>query len=157
MSSEIKLNKRQEKYAQEVVLNGGDKVAAFKSSGWKWKNFTSNTLSVEADKKYNHPKISLRIAELQNHAKEVAKEVFTISVEQRLRWLNEITEAGLSTYVDQGGNKRRENLSASTGAIKTMNEMIGVSKDDDDNAPSLEITFQVKQPVKEVKITNAKP
>jgi len=157
MSSEIKLNPKQEKYAQEVVLNGGDKVAAFKASGWKWENFTSNTLSVESDKKYNHPKISLRISELQSEADKVAKEVFTISVEQRLRWLNEITVAGLSTYEDQGGNKRRENLSASTGAIKTMNEMIGVSEGDDGKAPSLEITFQVKQPVKEVKITNAKP
>lgn len=73
-----KLNKCQERYAQEVVLNGGDKVAAFKSSGWKWENFTSNTLSVEADKKYNHPKINLRIAELQEIKAKVAKDQFKI-------------------------------------------------------------------------------
>lgn len=74
----FKLNAKQEKYAQEVVLNGGDKVAAYKESGWQWKNFTSNTLSVESDKKYNHPKISLRIQELQNIKNKVAKEEFKI-------------------------------------------------------------------------------
>jgi phage terminase small subunit len=156
MSKERKLNPKQEKFAQEVVLNGGDKVKARAAAGYSTK-MSNPSQGVDADKLYNHAKISLRIAELQIEADKIAKESFTISVGQRLRWLNEITLAGLSTYVDQGGNKRRENLTASTGAIKTMNEMIGTSKDDDDQAPSLEITFQVKQPVKEVKITNAKP
>ena len=151
-----KLNPKQEKFAQEVVLNGGDKVKARAAAGYSTK-MSNPSQGVDADKLYNHAKISLRIAELQIEADKIAKEVFTISVEQRLRWLNEITVAGLSTYEDQGGNKRRENLSASTGAIKTMNEMIGVSDGESESAPSLEITFNVKQPVKDVKITNAKP
>ena len=147
-----KLNAKQEKFAQEVVLNGGDKVAAYKASWWAWKNFNSNTLSREADRKYNHPKIHPRITELQIEADRIAKETFTITVEQRLKWLKEVAEAGLDTYTDQGGNERRENLSASTGAIKTMNEMLGDGTDDEE-AQSLNITFSVKEPAGEIKIT----
>jgi len=150
-----KLNAKQEKFAQEVVLNGGDKVAAYKASGWAWENFNSNTLSREADRKYNHPKIYPRIAELQVEADRIAKETFTISVEQRLKWLKEIAEAGLGVYDDQGGNKRRENLSASTGAIKTMNEMLGDGTEDEE-AQSLNITFSVKNPIGDIKITKGK-
>lgn len=90
--SQIKLNTHQEKYAQEVVLNGGDKVAAYKASGWKWENFTSNTLSVEADKKFNHPKISLRIAELQAIKDIVAVDEFKIDSGFVLRRLKEIDD-----------------------------------------------------------------
>lgn len=90
--SQVKLNAFQERYAQEVVLNGGDKVAAYKASGWKWENFTSNTLSVESDKKYNHPKISLRIAELQSIKDAVAENEFKIDAEFVLRRLKEIDD-----------------------------------------------------------------
>lgn len=90
--SKSKLTIPQEKYAQEVVLNGGDKVAAYKASGWTWKNFTSNTLSVESDKKFNHPKISLRIAELQAIKDKVAEKEFKIDSGFVLRRLKEIDE-----------------------------------------------------------------
>lgn len=86
------LNPCQERYAQEVVLNGGDKVAAYKASGWKWENFTSNTLSVESDRKYNHPKISLRVAELQKIKDEVAQNDFKIDAGFVLRRLKEIDD-----------------------------------------------------------------
>ena len=138
----ISLNARQEAFAQEVVRNGGNKVEAFKLSGWSWQNMSPATLSNEADKKYNHPKISPRIAELKKIANEVAEKKFTISVEQRLRWLNEIVDAGLSTYSDQHGNTRREALSAADKAINTMNSMLGI-KEDDDNTSSMNITFNV--------------
>ena len=150
-----KLNAKQEAYAQAVVLNGGDKVAAYKKAGYSMSG-NSATISREADEKHNHPKISQRIQELQIEASAIAKESFTISVEQRLRWLNDITIAGMGTYVDQGGNKRRESLTASTGAIKTMNEMLGVSDDSSENAEPLQIVFNVSSAVKEVKVVNAK-
>jgi hypothetical protein len=150
-----KLNSRQEAFAREVVLNGGDKVAAFKASGWKWENFNTNTLSKEADSKYNHPKIYPRIQELQKEADEIAKQAFTITVKQRLEWLKDITEAGLSTYEDQLGNKRRESLTAARSAIETMNTMLG-SGDEDESGKSLTINFEVAPAVKSVKVTNAK-
>lgn len=149
-----KLTSKQERFAQEVVMNGGDKVKAREAAGYSTE-MAMPSQGVDADKLYNHAKISLRIEELQKQADKVAKQVFTISVEKRLRWLNDITVAGLSTYKDMQENVRYENLSASTGAIKTMNEMIGVSDGEDKDANPLEITFTVNQPVKEVKITNA--
>lgn len=136
------LNAKQEAFAQEVVKNGGDKVAAFKLAGWKWEGYSSAALSVQADKQYNHPKIRLRIEELQSQANEVAKEKFSISVEQRLKWLNEIVEAGLGTYADQGGNLRREGLTAARGAIQTMNEMLGVGEKGEGQSGAMTIIFR---------------
>lgn len=148
-----KLTSKQEAFAQEVVLNGGDKVAAYKLAGYSMQG-NSNTVSKSADELFNNPKVSPRIAELQNLADTKAKELFSISVEQRLEWLKEITIAGMSTYLDTVGNKRRENLTASTGAIKTMNEMLG-SGDSEQTAQPLVINFGVNPAVKEVKTTNA--
>lgn len=103
----IKLNVPQEKYAQEVVRNGGDKVAAYKASGWTWKNFTSNTLSVESDKKFHHPKISLRIAELQAVKDNLAEKEFKIDSGFVLRRLKEIDELDIIDIIkdDMSGFK----------------------------------------------------
>jgi len=90
MSSKNILNLKQERFAQEVVLNGGDKVAAFKVSGWTWKNYTKNALGVQADKKYNHPKINLRILELQKSHRDTANDDFKIDSNYVLRRLHEI-------------------------------------------------------------------
>jgi len=149
-----KLTAKQEKFAQKVVLNGGDKVKARAGAGYSMR-MSKPSQSVDADNLYNNPKVSLRIAELQKEADKIAKKAFTISVEQRLTWLKDITEAGLGTYRDQGMNERRENLSASTGAIKIMNEMLGDSNDEEKALP-LEIKFEVAPAISDIKITNAK-
>lgn len=124
----MSLNEKQEKFACRVVENGGDKVEAYKYAGYSL-NLNPNAMGVQADKLYNHPKIHLRIKELQSIADEVAKKEFTITIEQRLKWLNEVANAGLGKIFDQAGNERRDNLTATVSAIKTMNEMLG------DNAP----------------------
>ena len=130
-----KLNSKQETFAKEVVTNGGDKIAAFKASGWSWENYAPNALGVQADKAYHHPKISLRIHELQITAASIADKAFTISVKQRLEWLKEITDAGLGTYLDAQGNARRESLTAARGAIETMNTMLGTNEQADSVKP----------------------
>ena len=140
----IILNPKQEAYAQEVVRNGGDKVGAFKLSGWSWENMTSAALSVEADKKYNHPKISLRITELKVLADTVADKEFGITVEQRLRWLKEIVVAGLATYNDIHGNTRRESLGAADKAINTINSMLSPLSPEDESPQPLAINFMVE-------------
>lgn len=86
----IKLNDKQERFATEVVKNGGDKVQAFKASGWSWGSYTLNALGVQADKAFNHPKISLRIAELQALKEEVAEEDFKIDARYVLKRLHDI-------------------------------------------------------------------
>jgi hypothetical protein len=135
------LNARQEAFAQAVVLNGGDKVAARLEAGYA-ATLAKHAQGVDADKLFNHRKISVRIKELQEKADKVANEKFDISVEQRLKWLDEIVQAGLGTYTDQQGNQRREALSAADKAINTMNAMLG-TKEGDETTDSMEITFNV--------------
>jgi len=150
-----KLQPKQEAFACNVVLNGGDKVKARVDAGYSTK-MTKASQGVDADKLYNHAKISLRIAELQIEADKIAKETFTITVEQRLKLLDDVTKAGMETYLDQQGNTRRENLAAVTSSVKVMNEMLGVNGGDDKDPESLNITFTVKDPVGDIKITKGK-
>ena len=87
----VTLNPRQEAYAQEVVRNGGDKVAARKAAGYSTK-MSSAAQGVDADKLFNHPKISLRIAELQAVKMEVAEREFRIDAGYVLRRFKEIDD-----------------------------------------------------------------
>lgn len=150
-SSNLKLQPKQEQFACNVVLNGGDKLKARADAGYSTK-MTKASQGIDADKLFNHARISLRIAQLQKEADKVAVETFSISVQQRLEWLSEIRLAGMSDYIDGQGGKRKENLNASNAAIKTMNEMLGTDSGDD-KAPALNITFEVKAPVGEIKVT----
>ena len=77
------------------------------------------------------PEVVKRVSELKSQIKIKAESKFSITVEQRLKWLKDITEAGLDTYIDQNQNKRRENLAAARAAIATMNDMLGVSEGDE--------------------------
>ena len=84
------------------------------------------------------------IEELKGKARGKAEERFCITVEQRLKWLKYITEAGLDTYIDQNQNKRRENLAAARAAIATMNDMLGVSDGEASNRKKFNITLRVE-------------
>ena len=152
--AEPKLTLKQEAFAKEVVINGGDKVAAYSKAGYSMKG-NSNTVSKTADELFNNPNVSPRIEQLQKVADKIAKESFTITVKQRLEWLKEIAEAGLGTFTYAQETKRRESLTAARSAIETMNTMLGVSDDESVNAEPLTISFQVSAPVKEIKVTNA--
>lgn len=70
------LNSKQEKFAQEVVATGGNLVVAFKASGWAWEKYDTNALSLLAYEKFTHPKISLRIKELQGEPVDNNKKMF---------------------------------------------------------------------------------
>lgn len=122
-----KLNAKQELFAVNVVENGGDKVKARKDAGYSM-SMSPASQGVDADNLYNHPKISLRVSQLQRIADKIAKKRFSISIEQRLEWLKEVAEAGLTIQEITKGEdkvKQRENLPAVTGAIRVMNEMLG--------------------------------
>lgn len=120
------LTAKQEAFAQTVVLNGGDKVKAYKKAGYSTRG-SSKTISNQAHKLYTRPDISRRIKELQQIADKKAHEVFSISVETRLRWLQNVAIAGLETYKTEY-TERRENLTATVSAVKEMNEMLGVDE-----------------------------
>lgn len=128
------LNQKEEVFAQEFVLNGGNATEA-------WRKANPNS-KAKVDVQYSKastmlakPEVKARIEELKGKARGKAEERFCITVEQRLKWLKDIIEAGLDTYIDQNQNKRRENLAAARAAIATMNDMLGTGKEESGNKP----------------------
>lgn len=128
------LNPKQDAFAVAVVKNGGDKVAARAAAGYST-TMTKASQGIDADKLYNHAKISLRIAELQIKATKVADKKFTVSIERRLKWLEQMALAGLGTYLDPQGNERTENLAATGKAVDLLNNMLGTDESGDKVKP----------------------
>ena len=139
----VKLTDKEEIFCQAYYENGGNATAAYlvmvPNSRAK-----PESINEMASRMLANVKVSSRIAELKAQAAVVASAKFNITVEQRLRWLKDITEAGLAVYVDGAGNNRRENLAAARAAIQTMNEMLGVSESDKKERKSYNITLSVK-------------
>lgn len=129
-----KLTSKEESFAQSFVLHKNDSMNGYKNSEYSQKLSPQN-MSAEAYKLLHKPHIAHRIKELQKKADEIANEIFSISVTQRLEWLKSITEAGLSTYNDSTGAERRESLTAARSAIETMNTMLGVDENSDKVKP----------------------
>ena len=138
-----KLTDKEEIFCQAYYENGGNATAAYlvMVPNSKAKPTSINEM---ASRMLADVKISSRIAELKAQAAVVAAAKFNITVEQRLRWLKDITEAGLAVYIDNAGNNRRENLAAARAAIQTMNEMLGVSESDKKERRSFNVTLSVK-------------
>lgn len=139
----VKLTDKEELFCRTYYENGGNATAAYlvMVPNSKAKPTSINEM---ASRMLADVKISSRIAELRAQAAVVASAKFNITVEQRLRWLKDITEAGLAVYIDSAGNNRRENLAAARAAIQTMNEMLGVSESDKKERRSFNVTLSVK-------------
>jgi len=121
ISEEEAAEKLKELFAKAVVLNGGDKVAAYKKAGYSM-SMTSGAISVEADKIYNHPKVSLRIKELQG--KSIEK--FIKTKEDKLKILEDV----MFKCAKGDDEKGMVNPASVIAAIKEQNAMQG------DNAPT---------------------
>lgn len=138
-----KLKDKEEIFCQAYYENGGNATAAYlvmvPNSRAK-----PESINEMASRMLANVKVSSRIAELKAQAAVVASAKFNITVEQRLRWLKDITEAGLAEYLDQLGNKRRENLAAARAAIQTMNDMLGVG-DGDNHQSHQGVTIVIKR------------
>jgi hypothetical protein len=138
-----KLTDKEEIFCQAYYENGGNATAAYlvmvPTSKAK-----PESINEMASRMLANVKVSSRIAELKAQAAVVASAKFNITVEQRLKWLKDITEAGLAVYIDGAGNNRRENLAAARAAIQTMNEMLGVTEGDKKERKSYSITLAVK-------------
>lgn len=138
-----KLTDKEELFCRAYYENGGNATAAYlvMVPNSKAKPASINEM---ASRMLADVKISSRIDELKAQASVVASVKFNITVEQRLRWLKEIVEAGVATYVDGTGSKRRENLAAARAAIQTMNEMLGVTDGDKKERKTYNVTLSVK-------------
>lgn len=137
------LTPKEEVFCQEYALNNGNATAAWRKAHPDSKA-KPETQHSRASEMLSQRKVKVRISELQEQARVKATEAFTITVEQRLRWLKEITEAGLGDYIDQNGNKRRENLAAARAAVATMNDMLGVA-DGGKQTESQGVTIVIKR------------
>ena len=120
-----KLTAKQEAFAKEVVLNGGKKADAYKKH-YSVSGMGAASISVEADKLYNHPKVSLKIKELQDKASKKAEESFLWSTEDRLKMLFEIASVcAASKSDDETGELKLINPTAAISAIDQANKMTG--------------------------------
>lgn len=118
-----KLTAKQDKFVKSYLLNGGNATQAAIDAGYK-----ADNAAVVGCENLTKPNIK---AEIDKHRK-MANEKFTISIEQRLEWLKEVAEAGLTIQeVTKGEDKvkQRENLPAVTGAVRVMNEMLGTDQE----------------------------
>lgn len=148
------LNDKEEAFCEAIAKYGEKaKVKAYEEAGYSM-NMSKAAIAVQADKIFNRPKISLKIKELRSIVKAEQEKAFKYTIDWRLEKLEEIINAGLSTYIDSAGNERREGLAAAKGSIDTMNSMLGVSDDEDDTGQAMTINFQVSPAVKEVKVVN---
>ena len=121
-----KLTSKEESFAQAYKEFKEDLISAYRNSLYS-QNLTPEQMSVQANKLFNKPNINLRIVELTKKTAQIAEEKFTITVEKRLKWLNEIVEAGLEVLKMADGTYKRQNLPAARSAIDTLNSMLGTN------------------------------
>mgnify|MGYP003631542588 FL=1 len=133
-----KLTSKEESFAQAYIFHKEQLIEAYRHSEYSQK-LNPKQMSVQANKLFKKPSISLRIKSLQLKASNIAEKKFTITVEQRLEWLKTIVDAGIATYEDSTGANRRESLTAARGAIETMNTMLGVVDNKDKKIEPIKI------------------
>ena len=132
-----------EAFAQAYILDE-DKTRSYMKAKPNCKAATASVYSL-ACRMASHPEVVKRIDELKALMRNKAESSFGITTEWRINKLKEVVEAGLEKYVDQNGNSRRENLSASRAAIQTMNEMLGVSVPGDKaNRKSFSVNLRIE-------------
>lgn len=147
------LTDKEEAFCKAYVLNGGNQTEAWRAANPK-SRAKPETQHVKASIMYAQDKVKVRIEQLKAAMSEKAAKKFEITVEQRLKWLKDIVEAGIDVYIDGNGASRRENLAAARAAIATMNDMLGKDDDNSDNAQPLEIKFTVSAAKANIETTN---
>ena len=101
-------------------LNHGDKSKSW-SAAFPKSRAKKEAVNVSASRFHTFAKVLLRIEELRKTTVALAEKKFTITIEQRLRWLNEIVDAGLEKIEDATGASKRQNLPAAKSAIDARN------------------------------------
>jgi len=128
----MKLTAKQEAFALKYV-ELGDATAAYREV-YATKTMQSSTVYSNSSQLVSHTKVSQRIAELKAKKVEMAENKLSITLEQRMEWLKQIVEAGLSKYEDQTSEKYHS-LSAANQAVSTLNTMLGIDEKADKAKP----------------------
>lgn len=149
------LTAKEEAFAQAYVLGGCSDATAAWRIAHPLSKAKPETQWNKAHIMLKKGEVKARIKQLQKKAAVKAEEKFTVSVEQRLKWLEEVASAGLATYQDSNGQPRRENLAATRAAVQTLNEMLGIAEGEgDETSAPLEIKFTIAQPKGAIVTTN---
>ena len=147
-------------YAENYVLYG-DQSRAWRVTFPESKT-TPESVNVKASKLHKLVKIVSRIEEIRSTLKKQTEEEFSITVSDLKKMLVIAAQGGLKTRLDAQQNTVPNNIAGAVSAISEINRMDGnhyqYKADDEsrDVAQPLTINFQVAEPVKEVKVTNAK-
>jgi hypothetical protein len=128
----MKLTAKQEAFALKYV-ELGDASAAYRHA-YKCDSVKNESVHRMAHAVLNNVKVSSRIECLQAKKTEIAESALSITLEQRMEWLKQIVEAGLSKYEDQTSEKYHS-LSAANQAVSTLNAMLGIDEKADKAKP----------------------
>jgi len=132
-----------EVFAQELAINGDDASKAYVKAKPNSKAKPESVHALACRMAAREDVIE-RVKYLKSQARVQAETRFSITVEQRLRWLEEIAKAGMQTYSDGNGAARRENLAAARAAIATINDMLGTSESDKKDRKSFNVVLRVE-------------
>lgn len=138
------LTAKEEVFAKEYVLGGCSDATAAWRKAHPLSKAKDSTQYTKASLMLKKEEVKKRIRQLKKKSIDIAEEKFTITVEQRIRWLEEVAKAGLATYEDGNGKQRRENLSATRAAVQTLNEMLGTVDGKDTTRQSFNLTLRVE-------------
>lgn len=146
------LNSRQEAFCQEYIIDFNATQASVRAG------YARNGAEVTGHRLLSNPKIVKRVAELKgNRAIKTG-----VTAEWVLLKAKESFEFNAQEIKDRDGNPQMVNASAASKFLEICGKHVDVGaftkeKDLSEDAPSMNITFEVRQPVDEVKTTNAKP
>ena len=140
------LNPKQEKFCQLYVQLGNASEAyrqAYNSTA------KPESVHVRASEHLSNSKISVRVDEIR----EALRANHGITLQDLLKELEEARKAALSAETVQS--------SAAVNATMSKAKLLGFDKPenrkDDEKPIPLNVTFEVRQPVADVSVTNAKP
>lgn len=106
--AEKPLTLQQEKFCQQVVLNGGNKSEAYRIAYPKSLKWKDNSVNVNASTLFADTKVQLRIAELQAKVAEIAEKKFSVTTEYVLKTIVETVERcrqGVRPKYDRSGEQ----------------------------------------------------
>jgi len=130
-----KLTPKQETFAQQYVLNGGNASLAYRES-YSWQGMSEHALNVEASRTLAHPDISLRIEELRQPMIQEA----IANIQERKELLSKAVRKGLSN----GEMTPKDGLRA----VDLLNQMDGlyVTKTESKNAVIVKLIIEEEDP-----------
>jgi phage terminase small subunit len=147
------LNEKQLQFCREFIIDLNATQAAIRAG------YSANSASQQGSALLGNPKVSVKIAELKQERCQETK----ITANWVLEQSKKSYEFNAQEVFDNEGNPKMVNAPAAGKFLELCGKHVDVrafdaKKDQDDlESPSLSISFEVRESVNEVKVTNAKP